>query len=324
MVRLFLSRQERIRREAADWFARLHGPQGEDHEGAARRWAGLDPAHAAALDRFDRHWRAAGSLGQRREEPVPAAPRAREPRLALAAGLAAVIGLSALFAAAGLPPFAEAGRAQALSFETGIGEIRRVGLADGLVMTLDTLSRVKAEVAGGRRLLRLDRGRLRIEAGRGGPPLILLGGRRVDLLEVGQLDVMAEPGRLAIAAIRGGLSFRLEGGPVRRLGPGEGLQLGAGAGQPGAVRPLDAQWASGAFEFAGAPVGEVIGLANRYGRSRLVLGDPRLAAERVTGRFRAGDIDGLSASLAAALDLRVTAGPRGEIRLDRKRPISRS
>ena len=326
MVRLFLSRQERIRREAADWFARLHGPDGRELAGDARRWAERDPAHAEALDRLGRHWRAAGSLGRGQAEPISPDRSTRRPRLALAASVAAVIGLPAMFAATGLPPFAEAGRAQPLSFETGRGEIRKVGLADGLLVTLDAQSRVKAEVDRGRRLLRLDRGRLRLEAGRGEPPLLFLGGRRIDLLEAGQLDVMAEPGRLAIAAIRGGLSFRLDGGPARRLEPGEGLLVGPGegAGRARPVPPLDAQWASGAFEFASAPLGEVVSLANRYGRSRLVLGDPRLAAEQVTGRFRAGDIDGLSASLAAALDLQVSAGPRGQVRLDRKGPPARS
>jgi transmembrane sensor len=321
MMRRFLPRTERIRREAADWFARLHGPGGAGLAGEARRWAERDPAHAEALDRLDRHWRAAAAL---EPGPVEMAFPARDhapSRLALAAGVAAVLGLSAIVATSGLPPFAQAGRAQLLSFETATGQIRKVGFGDGLLLTLDTQSTASVGADRGRRSLRLERGRVRIEARKGRWPMLLLAGRRIDLIGAGQLDAAAGPGGPALAAIRGRLSFRLDGGAEQRLEPGQRLFVGQGRAGPssGPVSPLDAQWASGSFEFESAPLGEVVALANRYSDSRLVLADSSLAAERVTGRFRAGDIDGLAASVAAALDLKVGSGPGRQVRLGRNR-----
>ena len=318
MLRLFQSREERIRREAADWFARLRAPGGQEMADDARQWAERDPAHAEALDRLGRHWDAAGLVAHR---PVDRAPpeRARDrPRFALAASIAALAMLCVLFGATGLPPFAQESRAQRISFETGTGEIRKLGFADGLTVTLDSRSKVRIERKGGRRQLRLDRGRIRIEARPGHWPLLVLGGRRIDLVEGGEVDAAAGPEGPAVAAIRGRLTFTLDGGAERRVEPGRRLALGLGQGGPlqGPVSSLGSQWASGAFEFESAPLGEVVALANGYSGTRLVLG-PGLGSEKVTGRFRAGDIEGLAASIAAALDLRVTNGPGRQVRLDR-------
>jgi transmembrane sensor len=319
MLRIFLSRDERIRREAADWFARLRAPGGQDLAEEARRWADRDPAHAEALDRLGRHWDAAGLVAHRPAGHF-APPRAPvRQRFALAASIAALAMLTILFAASGLPPFAQEGRAERLSFETGVGEIRRLRFADGLIVTLDGRSKVDIETGRGRRSLRLDRGRVRIEAGSGHWPLLVVAGRRIELVDGGEADAAAGPGGAMVAAIRGRLSFKVDGGAGQRLEAGRRMAVGQGVGRllRGPVSPLGSQWASGSFEFESAPLGEVVALANGYSVTRLVLGDPGLAAEKVTGRFRAGDIDGLAQSLAAALDLSVATGPGPQVRLDR-------
>jgi transmembrane sensor len=319
MLRLFLSRDERIRRDAADWFARLRAPGGQDLAGEARQWAERDPAHAEALDRLGRYWDAAGLVAQQPVEHVAPA-RAVRHRFAFAASIAALAMLTLLFVASGLPPFAQEGRAERLSFETGVGEIRRLRFADGLIVTLDGRSKIDIEAGRGRRSLRLDRGRVRIEAGSGRWPLLVVAGRRIDLVDGGEADAAAGPDGPAIAAIRGRLSFRVDGGAERRLEPGRRMAVGQGVGRllQGPVSPLGSQWASGSFEFESAPLGEVVELANGYSRTRLVLGDPGLAEEKVTGRFRAGDIDGLAQSIAAALGLGVATGPGPQVRLDRR------
>ena len=326
MLRLFQSREERIRREAADWFARLRAPGGQEMADDARQWAERDPAHAEALDRLGRHWDAARLVAHRPVDHVPPERARDRPRFALAASIAALAILSVLFAATGLPPFAQQGRAQRISFETGTGEIRKLGFADGLTVTLDSRTRVSLEREGGRRRLRLDRGRIRIEARPGQWPLLVLGSERIDLVEGGEVDAAAGPEGPTVAAIRGRLAFNLDGGAERRLEPGRRLALGPGQGGAvqGPVSSLGSQWASGAFEFESAPLGEVVALANGYSRTRLVLGNPVLASEKVTGRFRAGDIDGLAASIAAALDLKVTNGPGPQVRLDRGSSASQS
>jgi ferric-dicitrate binding protein FerR (iron transport regulator) len=48
----FFRTRGRIRREAADWLARLGGGADEESHAAFRRWYDADPRHAEAYDRM--------------------------------------------------------------------------------------------------------------------------------------------------------------------------------------------------------------------------------------------------------------------------------
>lgn len=326
MAGIFSYDRERVRREAADWFARLHAPDGETARDEFRSWYERDPAHSEAFDRIERHWQASRLLAPRvnrgmAASALPGKGRAR-PRYAIAATVAGMIAVSGILAISSFPPFVEAGRAQDVIFETGIGEIRHVALGDGSRLTLDTQSRVEVHLGSRERVLKLARGRIRVDARPDARPLILVAGHRVEILEAGTLDAMVENGRLDIAAVDGRLHFRQAGRAASLLEPGNRVGIAAGrAGDgPSPISPVDSRWTSGILDFESMPVGQAVERANRYSAAKLVVADRGLAAERVTGRFRAGDVQGLASSLAAAFDLEVSRGPGREYRLARKRP----
>jgi transmembrane sensor len=100
-----------------------------------------------------------------------------------------------------------------------------------------------------------------------------------------------------------------------RLAPGEAVLVRAGRVEPRRILLSPALWPSGMLEFDATPLDQVLAQANRYARMLLKLGDPTLAAIRVTGTFRAGDAQGLSRSLAAAFGLSVETSVPGELTL---------
>ena len=72
-------------------------------------------------------------------------------------------------------------------------------------------------------------------------------------------------------------------------------------------------WPVGRLEFIDAPLDQVIAEANRYSRAGISLSDPALSRHRVTGTFRAGDLEGLARGLEAALTLRLERSGSGHL-----------
>ena len=59
--------QERIEREAAAWFARLRGSEGDEQRAAFTRWRDADPRHGKAYAQYETLWAATGALRRPRE-----------------------------------------------------------------------------------------------------------------------------------------------------------------------------------------------------------------------------------------------------------------
>ena len=72
----FVTRRERLRREAADWIARLNGPHGEEDRAAFERWYSASPDHASAYDRLSALFQAAGNVS-RAARPVNSAAKSQ-------------------------------------------------------------------------------------------------------------------------------------------------------------------------------------------------------------------------------------------------------
>ena len=69
--------------------------------------------------------------------------------------------------------------------------------------------------------------------------------------------------------------------------------------------------------FNETPLAEAIAEANRYSKVQVRLASADLSQLSVSGAYRAGDIDALAKSLAAAFDLQVQTAPDGALILAR-------
>ncbi|WP_052508013.1 FecR family protein [Sphingomonas hengshuiensis] len=316
--------------QAAQWFARMQGPDRAAALLAFERWRAADPAHRAAYAEAERQWQttaglAGTAMGRARRLPERRLPLWQLPvaragfALAMVLALLAGLWLHRVPVGQPLPALVAAEDLQA----SRIGEIRAFKLADGTTVTLDTDSAIDVRFSGEARVVRLTRGRARFDvihdASR--PFLVEAAGRTVTARGT-LFDIGFEPGGVRVTLLRGAVDVRgltPAGGvaAVTRLAPGECF-----TDVPAHPRVAKAsigaqQWVSGMLDFDAVPLGDVLQQTNRYSAKKVRLGDPALASLRVTGAFRPVPVEQLAASLASAFSLRVERTTQGDFVLKR-------
>jgi transmembrane sensor len=326
-----------IRREAAAWFAKLRGPEAARHRTTFEAWRDADPAHAAMFDRLSRRWDEAGVLaGSERLKPrLDAAPTRARFRWGLVAGLGlgGALAAGALVGMAYWPPASDlAPPLRALGWSspiaTPVGDIRRLRLPDGSVITLDTDTAVALRFIGPVREIRLLRGRVEIEAVyESGRPLRVSAGRTTTSASVGDFDVSLSMDQAAsVALVAGDVAVETRTGPwpiagqARRLAPGEQLRLAKDPSGPVAtpVPAYQISWPRGVLDFRATPLGEALAEVNRYGRQKIVLQDPALADLKISGRVYPTSTGDFAAGVAAMFDLSLSRAPGGDFILSRR------
>lgn len=307
---------------AAAWFARQRS--GEMTEQEARElavWLDEDSAHRAAWELAAQVWGAAEGV---RANPTMLGIRERAMRRrrlswaatggAIAASIALAVfgGWSMLDRTPAGPVISTAVATQAdlagagsRDFSTVVGERRTVTLEDGTVVTLDTNSAIRAREGGRVRLVELDRGQafFKVAKDRGRPFLVRAAGRTVVATGT-EFGVRVERGRVAVTLIEG--SVRVEA-PINGAGDGRfsryvqttdltpGSRLEVADGKPWAISEVDAEretsWMTDKLVFQDRPLAEVVAELNRYSPRRIVIADPELADDPVSGSFRTDDVD---------------------------------
>ncbi len=275
------------REAAAGWYAEL-----QDEQLAADVWQRFlawerDPANAAAfreieatLAVLDRTGQAART-GRRKRAPA---------RLWTGAALAA-----AIFAGAVLflfvPGPSPGPAVSAEIYATATGEQREVQLADGSTLTLNTGTRLDVHLSSHARTVRLSEGQALFEVARGDAPFTVeaAGVRTTALGTV--FDVWAKPGGLAVTLVEGAVEVKEDGDiSGHTLRPGQQLQVSGGEARILEVDPaMITGWQSGMIPFRDVTLAEAIAELNRYSDIRLVIIDPSLAEERLSGVFPAGE-----------------------------------
>lgn len=307
---------------AAAWFARKRS--GEMTEQEARElaaWLDADAAHRAAWELAGEVWGAAEGV---RANPTMLAIRERalkRRRLswaatggAIAASLALALfggwsmldhGPSGPVISTALATQADLAGAVAQDFATAVGERRTVTLDDGTVVTLDTNTAIRTREGGKVRLVELDRGQafFKVAKDRGRPFLVRAAGRTVVATGT-EFGVRVDQGRIAVSLIEG--SVRVEA-PINGAGDGRfsryvqttelapGSRLEVADGRPWAISEVDAQketsWMTDKLVFQDEPLAKVVAELNRYSDRRIVIADPDLADDPVSGSFRTDDVD---------------------------------
>jgi transmembrane sensor len=212
-------------------------------------------------------------------------------------------------------------------YSSGIGEVRRIALADGSTLLLNTNSEVTVRLTKQRRDVRLFRGEALFEVTHDeSRPFIVqandTGVRAVGTafavrLENAQVDVTVTEGVVEVADLETmsgfdqGLPATSRAG-VKRVAAHERAII-APARPPDVepVAPAEADrrlaWREGMVSFDGELLQTAVSEINRHNRRQIVVDDPSLASMPVVGVFRATDLDGFAAAAAAALDARATA-----------------
>ena len=292
----------RVDAEAAAWLARLKGPQRTtETEAALQDWLRVDAAHAQAFERATELWDLLpGAVAIERQQGGYRSTRRFAP-LAIAASLLAMVGAGSLYLYAG----------QASVLETRVGEQRTAKLDDGSSISLNTDSHVTVRFARAERTISLDQGEAQFDVAHdAGRPFVVYAGNET-IKALGTSFVVRRDGDdVRVTLLRGKVEVRRLGEAPRLLAvlnAGERLSAGP-SGTPVLDRPaVEAitAWRRGEILFDGTPLGEAVAEVNRYGRVRVVVEDPRLAALPVSGVFTTDDVAEFAQAIAQLHGLRV-------------------
>ncbi|MGV3482365.1 MAG: FecR family protein [Sphingobium sp.] len=318
---------EAIENEAADWLARLdrHGPTPE-LLAELDRWLAGDTRRRGALLQAEAAWnllvgefaapaeREAGIL------PMPSTSGLFSRRRLIASGGAAALAASVAGGALLI------GRGE--GYDTAIGEIRRVPLADGSIATINSASRLTVALAPERRTVRLDEGEAWFQVAHDQARPFVAEAGRIRVRAVGTAFAVrrrAEGGSgisgAEILVTEGVVEAWADGaeGQAIRLSAGQRAFVADNAAVTGrADAPAEVTralaWRAGQIDLAGESLAHAIAEFNRYNGVKLVLTDKTLANEPLYGVFRVDDPQSFADAVHRGFEVPVkTAG--NEIRI---------
>ncbi len=327
---------------AAEWVVRLHGT-GLDAAGKAAfmQWLRESPVHVREyfhaevlfLAMQDVAWDdPAGAddlralldderrnvIGLPVRSTAASSPPLQRParRRFIAAAAVAVVAIAAFAATVALWPHAPAGEI----YTTGIDEQRRIVLADGSVVDLNSHSSLRVALTGTRRDIHLEQGEAFFVVAKDVRRLFTVTSDAAVVRAVGtQFNVRRRTHGTVVTVIEGrvAVSNRLleHGTPGRvMVAAGRPVELSEGdeivispERKPTAadLRPASTSaraataWRQHRLVFENAALAEVVVEFNRYNLRQFVIHDPVLAAERISGVFDAdkpGDLLGFLAN----------------------------
>lgn len=307
--------------EAADWAARVDG-RGLDaeHDPRLRAWLAGDPRRAgaflraqAAISFLDRG-RALGGA----DAPSPAT---RPSRRALIAGVGSAC-------AAGLVGGATLWTARPQRLDTRLGEIRRVPLADGSLVAINTRSALEVALKPDSRQVVLKRGEAWFQVAKDAERPFVVAAGRARVRAVGTaFSVRRADSGVDVMVTEGVVEAWIEGrpGPRQHLAAGARVQL-ADAATPAVVADSPSEierslaWRNGEIALDGERLDEAAAQFNRYNSRKIVIDDPDLARQRFVGLFRTNEPESFAAAVSATIGARISEDDR-IIRLSRDREL---
>lgn len=310
---------ERRRTQATQWFARLKTvPVSKGTLDDFFKWR-RDPANAAAFEEVEQLWGQSGRIGAtpamlRLTEAAMARGRTRRPwrwpfLSALVVAGAAIV-MAVLLVTGWLDGPAPA------AYATAIGEQRRLALADGSQVHLNTDSRLDARLGEEERRIRLDRGEALFDVAHDRSRPFIVAAGDVEVRAMGtRFDVRHLGDRTLVLLFEGSVEIRAPGQPVVALRAGQRWQSPGSSPAPaetGDIRQAIA-WTDGRVVFEATPLGAAVAEINRYTNRKLVLAAPGRAGSPISGSFATGDPEGFAKAVAALLALQVEPRADGSV-----------
>lgn len=308
-----LENAREIQEAAARWAARMDvGEWSDADEAELQRWLGEDPRRRGALLQAQAAWSTLDALADNEAaEAEPAYPGRRRFLIGGGAAIAASVAGSAFL----LTRSAEYG--------TQIGEIRRVPLADGSTMVINTASLASVDLEKTRRLVNIRQGELWFQVAK--DP------KRPFLVEAGQIRVQAVGTAFAVRRREGGADVSVTEGVVEawsadaaaphiRIAAGEHAFIAdtaavqrSPASATSVYRAL--AWREGKIDLAGVTLAQAAAEFNRYNRRQLVIVDPAIAGESFDGTLRTDDLEGFAMAVRESLGVPIDLRSPDEIRV---------
>ena len=303
--------------EAALWAVRIDARGlGAEDDPELKAWLAGDPRRSGALLRaraaisfLDRGRALAGST------PLRAAGPSRRGLIAAGGAVAALVG-------GGLWKL----RPQRL--DTGLGEIRRVPLADGSMVAINTSSALEVDLKPKAREITLKQGEAWFQVAKDTerPFVVAAGPVRVRAVGTAFSVRRGEQGdeSVGVMVTEGVVEAWVQGvdAPPRRLSAGNMIVLATTTPTPVVESSSDIErslaWRNGEIALDGESLEEAARLFNRYNSRQIVIDDPDLAKERFVGLFQTNAPESFASAVADTLGAKVSVDERA-IRIGRAR-----
>ena len=295
-----------IEREASRWIIRQSGGMmSTEDEAVFAAWL-TEPAHRAAFEQLQQLWQRLGRVDAPRLRMAAKRRRARRAATALILMLAPLI---AWF----VPDIRLHMQADQL---TATGEVRRMSLADGSMVTLDAESAIAVDLTTNARTIRLLKGRALFEVApdKARPFVVETGDAAARALGT-RFEVSRYADHTEVTVIESHVAVRCLHCAAQRdeiaLAPGDKAEVSDAGIQSGRTDPATAAaWTEGMLVFDAVPLADAIEELQRYaGPHILISGDDRVRGHRVSAVVSTRDPEAALATLAAGADLSVSRLP---------------
>ncbi|GGF58265.1 iron dicitrate transporter FecR [Azorhizobium oxalatiphilum] len=294
---------DRLAEEAAGWVARLQSSDATAHDQRAfEDWVSRSPAHRPAFEEMKGLW---ADL-----RDVPLEGKAAKAGLTRRGVIGNIVALG-LIAGLGTTAY-RMGLLERLRADhyTAVGEVRRVTLADGSIVDLNTDSAITVHYTAARRRVELLRGEAFFSVAKNPDRPFVVADSALSATALGTRFSV----RLTGADGPGGVGVeegRVEVANAQErviLGPGEMARL-AGGGRLAVSRAdvsSDTAWRDGKLVFSGQKLRDVLATLRRYRHGQILILDDAAANQTVSGIFDLADTDEALSVLEQSLPVRIT------------------
>jgi transmembrane sensor len=201
------------------------------------------------------------------------------------------------------------------SYATAVGGLESVPLEDGSNIRLSSATLLHVRLGSAQRRIDLAQGEAFFEVARDAsrPFVVNAGSGRAIAVGTG-FSVRRDGDRFRVVVIEG--TVRVENAVATRLLPAGSIAHVDGNDIVVQTATLsDAEsllsWRSGYVVFHETALADAVAELNRYNQRKIVIGDPRIAAIRLSGRFRSTNIDSFSRLLQQSFPIRAREAPEG-------------
>ena len=279
----------------------------EDEQRALDEWLAADTRHLGAFVVARAQWmdmdRVAALAAGTDEVPSELEAVDMRRRLLIAAGIGGI-------AAAGLGGWVLLNSGE--RYRTAVGEMRRVALADGSTLILNTDSDVRVEFQPKMRNIVLLRGEAMFEVAHDKTRPFVVSANGVLVRAVGTaFAVRLRDSRVNVTVTEGVVELAQTSAsteiatPQRLAANQQSVVEPAAPPKISRVAPDVVErrfaWINGMVAFNGETLGEAVDEVNRHSPHHVVIDEPSLGRQPIVGVFRATDAEGFSRTAAAAL-----------------------
>jgi transmembrane sensor len=321
-----MTRSEDIEAKAAEWLVRREQPSwSQPDQAALDGWLEESMAHKAAFWRLEHAWQMADRIGALSARDIALRPRRMGLPLkwwragALAASLLLAVAFVALNSTQTSSP-----RPSVDAFNTGVGGHRIVPLVDGSRIELNTATGLRTKFSKTRRDVWLDRGEAFFEVTHiEGSAFVVHAGPRMITVVGTQFSVRRDGDKVTVVVVKGRVRVEDttpgESGATITAAPGD-VAIGLGSSTMVMSKPVAAvedklAWRDGRLVFDGTSLTEVADDFNRYNRQQLQISDPSVAAIRISGTFKALNVEAFVRLLKEAYGLKVESTADGKLKI---------